>query len=356
MKKTAMRVSGYITLFMFFLLLLVSSLCLCSALNVTAVADVINSNQIISGIFIIFSLVFINIPTYLLGLTGLELPAEITTIFAIAFVAFSLLMFIWGIKEVTLANRDNERFAKCKKTCAFMMFTKFMFFAYLVAIVVLSVIQEEIANSTVLVSEVLNVPYIFLIITGALAIISFVIFVLPVANIAVVYNAVKFGDNNGEQMQQPVNDAQGADGQELQSFYSQTPQPTMQANMPPMPGYKPQVVVQTTAQPNQQPNVNPSVVAQPQANATVAPQPQMAQPAQVAVQPAQVVQPAVQPAQPTAQPAAGGIVPGQDGVPANITEKGIADLQRLERLKSMGAITPENYAAMKQKICTENVG
>ena len=144
-----------------------------------------------------------------------------------------------------------------------------------------------------------------------------------------------------------------------------------------MPGYKPQVVVQTTSNQAQQ-NVNTQT---PQPNVNVAPQ-QPVQPTQVAPQPAaQVVQPQnlqtapqpavaqpvapnmAQPAQPQVgvQPAqtqavAGGIIPGQDGVPANITEKGIADLQRLERLKSMGAITPENYAVMKQKICTENVG
>ena len=82
---------------------------------------------------------------------------------------------------------------------------------------------------------------------------------------------------------------------------------------------------------------------------------------QPTVQPQQVatsIQPGVQPStQPVAQATAsqGGIVAGQDGVPANITEKGLADLQRLERLKSMGAITPENYAAMKQKICSTNI-
>lgn len=378
MKKTAMRVSGNITLIFFFLLFLISAISLCTALEVKAVVDVVSSSQIFQIITAPIMLIFITIPAYLLGLTGLNLPQETSLIIAIAFAVFSFLMFLWGIKEVKLANRDNERFAKCKKTCAFMMFTKFMFFAYLIAVVVLSVMNDTLAVMAIVISELLNVPNIFLIITAVLALVAFIIFVLPVSNISVVYNAVKYGEDYDEPAAQTQNAAQDADSQELQSFYTQAPQPTMQANMPPMPGYKPQVVVQTTAQPMQQ-NVQPQVASMPQANGvapqpTVQPmqqpqvaaqpvvQPNMVNPQPVATQPAAYVQP--QPAvQPGVQPSAaaqapagqGGLVPGQDGIPANITEKGLADLQRLERLKSMGAITPENYAAMKQKICSTNI-
>lgn len=351
MKKTAMKISGNITMILFFLLLLVSVVGVCAELEVTAVTDFVYSNEILSSIATFVFLIFITIPIYLLGLTGLTLPAEITMILVFAFAAFCLLMFLWGIKEITLSGRDDERFAKCKVTCAFMNFTKFMFFAYMLAVIILSVLDEEVSLLTLAISELLNVPYIFLIVTSVLALFAFVIFVLPVANISVVYNNVKYNESyeQPQQYAQPDAGVANNDSQELQSFYTQAPQPTMQANMPPMPGYNPQVVVQTTAQP--QPAVQP--VQQPMAQPQPMPQPQQyAQP----VQPQVATQPAMQP-QPTAgQPAQGGIVPGQDGVPVNITEKGLADLQRLERLKSMGAITPENYAAMKQKICSTNIG
>lgn len=45
------------------------------------------------------------------------------------------------------------------------------------------------------------------------------------------------------------------------------------------------------------------------------------------------------------------IIPGRDGVPYNITQKGIEDLTRLERLRKNGVISDQTYYNMKQKIC-----
>lgn len=44
------------------------------------------------------------------------------------------------------------------------------------------------------------------------------------------------------------------------------------------------------------------------------------------------------------------IIPGQNGVPANISQKGIDDLTRLERLRKNGVIAEEVYLSMRQKI------
>ena len=52
----------------------------------------------------------------------------------------------------------------------------------------------------------------------------------------------------------------------------------------------------------------------------------------------------------TADPNAILIIPGRDGVPANISQKGIDDLARLERLRKNGVIAENVYLSMRQKI------
>ena len=44
------------------------------------------------------------------------------------------------------------------------------------------------------------------------------------------------------------------------------------------------------------------------------------------------------------------IIPGRDGVPYNITQKGIESLTRLERLFRNGAVSEESYYNMKNRI------
>ena len=44
------------------------------------------------------------------------------------------------------------------------------------------------------------------------------------------------------------------------------------------------------------------------------------------------------------------IVPGRDGVPYNISPKGIENLTRIERLRRNGVISDTNYEIMRQKI------
>lgn len=49
------------------------------------------------------------------------------------------------------------------------------------------------------------------------------------------------------------------------------------------------------------------------------------------------------------------LVPGQNGIPINITEKGLEDLARLERLKISGSIDEKNYYVLREKICRNNL-
>ncbi len=49
------------------------------------------------------------------------------------------------------------------------------------------------------------------------------------------------------------------------------------------------------------------------------------------------------------------ITPGRDGVPYNITDKGIENLTRIERLRRNGVISDANYNILWQKIISNFV-
>lgn len=377
MKKTAMKISGNITLILFFILFLAATLYTLDYFEVVFAQNLMKNN-IVSSIISMIGFTFIGIPQQLLKAVGLTLADNIIIIiFALLLCVFSLLMFLWGIKEVRLSKLDDEKFARCKKSCAFMMITKFVFFAYMVAVVVCSVLIDEFSLTASNFSTSLNIPYIYLIVSGVLTFIAFLMFVLPFANILVVSSAVKQDQANFSPTQGYVAGSQNEinvdnnNGEQTQGFYNQAPAPTMQANMPPMQGFRPQVVPQPTAQPQ----VAQPTVQQPQ----VAPQPQVVQPQQVGasqptVQPVQPQvstpqqsQPVVSPVQPQVtqpigQPQPAPVSPASaqangtsdDQLVANLTEQGVAELQRIDRLKSIGAITEQNYSVMRQKIISSN--
>ncbi|MBQ3047497.1 MAG: SHOCT domain-containing protein [Clostridia bacterium] len=317
MKKTAMKISGIITMIFYFLLLVVSGFCLCTILNVEVCVKLCEENEIISGIFFMFEYTFISAPMYVLGYGGETLYDWVTILIGSVIVAVCLLMFFWGIKETKLSNRDDFRFARCFKTCALMNFIKFLIFAYFTGILVYTLVDENLKIMIGILEIIFNFKYLFLIVFASLSAISLVIFLLPVINILVVRSHVRKSAAYNQLHAQHTNSINGEIAQEIQPEYAQQQyqqpaQPTMQANMPPMPGYTPQTNPQAVNQPVQQP-----------VSETQTPD--------------------------------GTVVAGQNGVPENITQKGLEDLQRLERLKSMGAITPENYEAMKQKICSTNI-
>lgn len=383
MKKTAMKISGNITLILFFLLFLAALLNTLIYFEIDFALNLMK-NSIVSNIVLMVAFTFVAIPQYLLKLAGLNLAGDtVALVFTLLLCVFCLLMFLWGIKEVKLSRLDDEKFARCKKSCAFMMITKFMFFAYMAAVVVCSSIVDEISVAASAFSTLLNVNYIYLIVSGVLTFLAFLMFILPFANILVVASAVKQDQANFSPTEGYVVGSENEinidnnNGEQSQGFYNQAPAPTMQANMPPMQGFRPQMVQQPTTQVNpQQPQVAPQPqvvqsqpVVQPQQTIQQAPvqpvaqqavQPQAPAPQQPAITTVTPVQPQVVQQVNKPQPAPAAPAPVQvngatdEQLVANLTEQGVAELQRIDRLKSIGAITDQNYAVMRQKILTTN--
>ncbi len=321
MKKSAVKISGIITTIIFLLLFALSILNLGEYFEIGFLTNLISSVDILKTIVSLVNVVFVLSLNLLISLitTAIE-TATVGKVVSAVLAVFCLIMFVWGIKEITISHKDDESFARCHKTCAFMVFTKFMFFLYVTVVIALTFVLDSFKTLAQNFSSVLGLENGFYYVTGALALVSFLLFILPASNFT---KAKKAYANQGAE--QSTFAAQNG-FQNPQGGY--VPQPTMQANMPPMPGYAPQTNVQQTnfAQPAQNP--------QPAAG--------------VLQQPAEVVQNAT-------QTNVVELVPGQNGVPQNISEKGLQDLQRLVRLKAMGSISDENYNAMWQKICQTNL-
>lgn len=321
MKKGGVKASGAITLVLYFLLLIVAVANLLGVLKVEFFVNLVSDIEILGKIITLISFIFVSFPLMLVveyADISPELADTLTTAVSIAFVVFCLFMFIWGIKEITLGKKDDYKFARCKKTCAFMHIFKFFTFLYYVGVIVCCFLLDFIkVIADFYAEEMIGVPFIVVIVAGVLALLTFLCFILAVANINKVAKAVKKGElppdpnANGGDPSYAQNGYDPNAGYGGGQGYQQGPQ--MQANMPPMNNYQPQY--------NQQ---------QPQYNT-----------------------------QPQQQVNAGGnsplIVPGQDGIPYNITQKGLQDLERLERLRQSGTISEANYIVMRTRICNSNL-
>ena len=322
MNKGATKTSGILTLILYFLLLVVSVAAVATVLEITAITDILSSNEMLAKIVGAVSFPFTDFPTLLVMKFMPEIDVDtfnmIGKIIAFVFAGFSAYMIFWGIKEITLAKKDDASFANCKKTCGFMMFIKFMLFVYFVAVVACCFLIEEFKAGLEILEEAFGMANVPVIVGGVLAVYSFIIFLLPTINFSKAAKAVAEGSytdpNANYDPNAQYNNQNGYYDPNAQQQYAA--QPTMQANMPPMPGYQPQYNMQQ--QPSIQAQFNPEVQAAEMARANQ-------------------------------------IIPGENGVPANITQKGIEDLERLERLRASGAITEENYAAMRNKIFTSNI-
>ena len=340
MKKGATKTSGILTLILYFLLLVVSVFAVATVLEITAITDIVSSNEMIAKIVGAMMFPFTDFPAMLIAkfMSGMDIETLnlINKIIAIVFAVFSAYMIFWGIKEITLSKKDDASFARCKKTCGFMMFLKFMVFVYFLAVIVCCFIIEELTLYLAILELAFGMPYVPVIVSGVLAVYSFIIFILPIINFSKAAKAFN-GDPNAQYNADP-NAQYGANGQYIDpngGYYDPNgqqynPQATMQANMPPMPGYQPQYQQPAPGQP--QPIYSNEPPPQPSIQSQFNPQVQAQE-----------------------QQFANSIQPGQNGVPLNITPKGIADLERLERLRNSGAITEENYVAMRTKICNTNL-
>lgn len=328
MKKGATKTSGIITLILYILLFLFSVVYAAGVFEIEAILNIIPSNEIIANAIGIVTYPFIVFPMLLVAKFAPTVDIDmVNKILSATFAAFSLYMIFWGIKEITLTKKDDASFARCKKTCGFMMFIKFMLFAFFVATAVCMFVMEEMKMVVEILEETLGMKNILLISTASFAFIHFILFLLPTINFAKVAKSFN-NDYSSENNQYAVNSQNDFGGVGYNSSNQQYNGQQMQANMPPMQGYQPQY--NNNGQP--QPIYNNAQPAQPSIQAQFNPEVQAQE-----------------------QLMASSIIPGQNGVPVNITPKGIQDLERLERLRASGAITEENYVVMRTKICNTNL-
>ena len=360
MKKSATLISGILTIVLFLFIAFVSIFQLAGVFNIQSILELIENIDLLVSIMTVVIALFIDIPlSFATSLLG-EIPNSelIIKILSITLTAFSLFMIFWGIKEILISRKDDESFARCKKTCGFMMFTKFMFFAFLAASVVLFFINENYKGLWSLIILILNLMtgksvenLIMYALIGS-AVYALIIFLLPTINFAIASKKFNSGYSQGGDGQN-YQDAQNTNynNPNGQAYASQS---TMQANMPPIPGYQPQYNTQPQPAPQPQPTTQ-NVAPQPQQQVAPQPAPQP-QPVYATSEPQPSVQAQFNP-QVQAEEAlrASSITPGQNGVPLNITQKGIEGLERLERLRASGMLTEENYQAMRLKIFNTDI-
>ncbi|NCB48374.1 MAG: hypothetical protein EOM55_01925 [Clostridia bacterium] len=298
MNKKVVKFSGILTVIISLILFLSMAFLLCYLFElITGFTQGAVIAELITFIFIY--------PIYYVFTQYLSLDFDmLIQLIAGVFALFTLVMMIWGIKEISLAKKDDESFARCKKSCAFMMMLKFLFFAYNAFVLIFSFVSEDIALIFEDVNSYIGVQYISQIIIAVLCVITLLNFLIPVVAFS---KASKFLKNGGQtdnfNQQNVVNSFQNANNQgEYQKSVYQAPYYNAQQSEP----------------------LNPSDITHPVSDA---------ESSEYGIT----------------------IIPGQDGVPYNITQKGIDDLIRLERLRASGTIDEQNYTVMKEKICRSNI-
>ena len=295
MKKGLVKTSGILTIIFSIIFIVFGFLFVSNAFNLSFVQNLI-SNGILSIVYQVAVVIFIMPIIYLLNSFNLAIDS-IGLIVNIVFAAFSLIMLFWGIKEISISHKEDESFKKCKKTCVFANIIKFMVFAYFLAILIASFIDNGLKLIFDGVSEFVGVNMIVQVIIIVLAVISFIVFLSPVIN----YNAKVKNEFKQEENQENLEEVP-AEETSRQDFGD---------------GYQDQYYNYAKTEP-----IDPyALVRSGQA------------------QEGEMFR----------------IVPGRDGVPANITQKGLEDLARLERLRASGAIDDKTYSALKHKICSTNL-
>ncbi len=302
MKKKAVKISGLMTSILSFLVFVSLLVVLLAILGLDFLSGVFG-NSVISnlGYFVLILPVESTLRTYL----GFEWEA-LGTILVVLGILLSLMMFVWGIKEMTLARKNDENFARCKKTCAFMMIVKFLAFLYPLIVILLYFIIGEISFVLQLIGGLIGSVYIPLIILIFLTVVGFINFIIPVITFSKAAKFLKENENQGFFDQNIQNEPLNLGVNENQNQQNFNEAPIYQA-----PYYN---------NPQSQP-IEANTLFQPENEYE-----------------GDYIR----------------IIPGRDGVPHNITEKGINDLMRLERLRASGTIDERNYVVMKEKICSTN--
>ena len=351
MKKGGARVSGIITLLLSVLILCCSVLFLGKVFSIAFLQNLLE-NQTVAIICKVHEAIFVMpFSTILNSSFGVDIDIA-QKIMAFFNMTFYLLGVFWGIKEITLAKKSDEKYAKCYHTCGFALLMKILTVVYFLYVFTGSFYDQNFIATFAIVDAVVTiVPNFTATLSAVLAIITFVLYIIPQVsflkakqkfqedkdyedfmaeqgsvpadpNVAQNYQYDSQGQYDAGQYDSGQYNAQGQydAGQYVIQGQYDAGQYDANYNTGEQYGYDMQGTnLQTQYQQNPVEPLNPQAFTQNPNRSGVS------------------------------------IIPGQNGVPYNITPKGIEDLARLERLRSSGAIDEQNYFAMRKKVCQINV-
>lgn len=355
MKKGGARVSGILTLLLSVLVFLCTVLFLGKVFSIAFLQNLLE-NQTVAIIYMVYDAIFVMPFSAILNNSfGIEylIVQKIMVFFNLAFYALGI---FWGIKEITLAKKSDEKYAKCNRTCAFALVMKILVAVYFLYVFTGSFYDQTfIATFDAVDIYVTFIPNFTATFSVVLAVVALVLYLIP--QISFLQAKKKYQEDKdyedfmSEQGNVPMeqNAEQNAGQYQEQNYqYDGQYQNSQNYNG----GYAEQNYVDPNAQGQYDANYNQNV------NYNQAPQ--YNYDGQGVNLQTQYAQNTVEPLNPqtfTQNPNRSGvsIIPGQNGVPYNITPKGIEDLARLERLRASGAIDEQNYFAMRKKVCQINV-
>ena len=300
MKKSLLKVSGIISIFISLIFFVIGFLFVCNTFNFSFIADIM-LNKTILNIYVSVSSLFYLPIIYLFSIMNVS-SNIISQILAVLTVVLSIITFVVGIREIVISKKDDEKFLKSKKTLFIFNAFKFIFILLNIYFIVSSFVFEDISNAYNSVSSLVGIPFFSQIIASVMLVFSLATFF----SVTRAYkNTLTNQTENNEQsdsnnnLENNQNDNQVNMQDNGQTFYQQ----------------------QSDNADNIQPIYANSLVR----NAN------------------------------EVQKNPYNIVPGENGVPINISEKGLEDLARLERLKISGTIDDRNYRVLKEKICRNNL-
>lgn len=295
MKKGTLTFSGILAIIFSVVLLVASMLMLGEGLNLSFV-----SSGVMGKVTVVFWLVFVGPATSILpnvSFVKILLPALL--------LIFCILELLCGISQLKSRTAGEEKIAKAKKLNNISNIFRITFCLFIVFFVVLCFMNDTMKLANNAVSQEIGFEYVGYVVAGIFLVLGVLSIVLP----TIAYKGANVESQDNFQYQ--GNNQNGQDGQQYDPNYAQGDGQYNEM------GYQEQHYAYNNTQP-----INPNDLISDQ----------------------------------TQQGDMFTIIPGQNGVPANITQKGLEDLARLERLHTSGAIDDLNYYALKQKICEINIG
>ena len=357
MKKGGARVSGILTMLLSLLVFLCSMLFLGKVFAIEFLQNLLE-NQTIAIIYMVYEAIFVMPFSAIFGNTfGMDfaLVQKIMVFFNLAFYALGI---FWGIKEITLAKKPDEKYAKCHHTCAFALVMKILTVVYFLYVFAASFYDQTFVATFNSVDIYISfIPRFTSTLSAVLAVYTLTTYLIPQISFIKAKNKFQadkdyedFMSEQGNVPVQPDDQAQYADSNYVQDGQFSNANDQQYADMP----------QQYDQNGEYYPNVQDGQTGAWEQNVQYDPNAQYGyNPQGINVQ-TQYAQNTVEPLNPqtfTQNPNRSGvsIIPGQNGVPFNITPKGIESLARLERLRASGAIDEQNYFAMRKKVCQINV-